>query len=68
MTFTLPAYHPPNFSQPPLKESPTVVFAPVPENGTAPENYHATTIFPEYYQLTQCLLVLNRSRCTGEHT
>jgi hypothetical protein len=26
-------------------------FVSVPANGLAPENYHATTIFPEYYQL-----------------
>jgi len=51
MAFVLPAYHPPNFTKPPLSGAPTVTFAPVPEKGVAPENYHATTIFPEYYQL-----------------
>ena len=58
MAFTLPAYHPPDFSRPPFTESPTVVFAPAPENGIAPENYHATTIFPEYYQLEKGRWVL----------
>ncbi|HEY9072733.1 MAG TPA: hypothetical protein VIN67_01260, partial [Desulfobaccales bacterium] len=51
MTFTLPAYHPPDFSRPPFQAAPAVVFAPVAIDGVAPENYHATTIFPEYYQL-----------------
>ncbi len=53
MPFTLPAYHPPDFSRPPLKEAPLASFAPAPETGVAPENYHATTIFPEYFQVSQ---------------
>lgn len=51
MSFTLPVYQPPDFSQPPLKDAPLVTFASVAEPGVAPENYHATTIFPEYLQL-----------------
>jgi lysine-ketoglutarate reductase/saccharopine dehydrogenase-like protein (TIGR00300 family) len=51
MAFTLPPYHPPDFHQPPLKDAPLVRFAPVLQPGIAPENYHATTIFPEYLQL-----------------
>lgn len=51
MAFALPAYHPPDFTRPPLQDAPTVNFAPVLQAGIAPENYHATTIFPEYYQL-----------------
>jgi len=61
MTFTLPAYQPPDFGRPPLKDAPTVDFAPVVKPGIAPDNYHATTIFPEYYQLTngEWVLVTN---------
>jgi hypothetical protein len=51
MALTLPAYHPPDFSKPPLQDAPLVSFAPVIEKGITPENYHATTIFPEYFQL-----------------
>jgi lysine-ketoglutarate reductase/saccharopine dehydrogenase-like protein (TIGR00300 family) len=51
MAFTHPAYHPPDFGQPPLQDAPTVDFAPVVQTGIAPDNYHATTIFPEYYQI-----------------
>jgi hypothetical protein len=51
MTFTLPAYHPPDFGKPPLQAAPLATFAPAPEPGLAPENYHATTIFPEYFHL-----------------
>ncbi len=51
MAFSLPTYHPPDFAGPPLKDAPLVTFAPVPQPGIAPENFHATTIFPEYLQL-----------------
>lgn len=53
MAFSLPAYHPPDFSRPPLIHAPLVSFAPVLVDGLAPENYHATSIFPEYYQVRQ---------------
>ncbi len=58
MAFTPPPYHPPDFSQPPLKDAPVVSFAPVAEPGLAPANYHATTIFPEYLQLEKGRWVL----------
>ncbi len=67
MPFTLPAYHPPDFTQPPLKDAPKATFAPVVQAGIAPENYHATTIFPEYYQLQKghwVLLRNSRMDCT----
>jgi len=51
MPFTLPAYSPPDFSRPPLKDAPLVRLAPVVQPGAAPDDYHATSIFPEYYQL-----------------
>ncbi|MCK9378091.1 MAG: hypothetical protein M0P73_18385 [Syntrophobacterales bacterium] len=58
MAFTLPAYQPPDFSQPPLMAAPVARFVPVVQAGIAPENYHATTIFPEYYQVSQANWVL----------
>ncbi len=51
MAFSLPAYQPPDFTRPPLGNAPVARFAPVLEGGLAPENYHATSIFPEYYQV-----------------
>jgi len=58
MTFTLPTYHLPDFDAPHLKDAPLVRFAPVVQPGVAPEDYHATSIFPEYYQLAQGRWVL----------
>jgi hypothetical protein len=66
MAFTLPAYQPPDFGQAPLKDAPVARFVPAPEQGIAPENYHATTIFPEFVQLTKGhWVLLQKSRMDG---
>ncbi|WP_028584382.1 putative NPN-dependent ornithine cyclodeaminase [Desulfogranum mediterraneum] len=52
MNFSLPGYTPPDFSTPRLSTAPTATFTPVRRHGVAPEGYHATTVFPEYFQLS----------------
>ena len=52
MGFCLPPYQPPDFSRPPLAGAELVRFETVVSPGVAPDNYHATTIFPEYFHLT----------------
>jgi lysine-ketoglutarate reductase/saccharopine dehydrogenase-like protein (TIGR00300 family) len=51
MAFVLPRYNHPDFTQPPLVEVPRVVFDKVKQPGVAPANYHATSIYPEYFQI-----------------
>ena len=51
MPFVLPAYRSPDFSQPQFKEAPTVEFKAVAQAGVAPDGYHGTSIYPEYFQL-----------------
>ncbi len=58
MPFTLPVYHPPDFDRPPFTSAPLARVAAVIQPGIAPENYHATTIFPEYFQLKRSSWVL----------
>ncbi|MFZ5450125.1 MAG: hypothetical protein ACOZFS_15960 [Thermodesulfobacteriota bacterium] len=53
MAFSLPAYKPPDFDSPLLRNAPLARFAPVLERSLAPENYHATTIFPEYFHIRE---------------
>ena len=53
MPFKLPEYHHPDFRQPPFTEAPAVVFQPVEKPGVAPESYHATSIYPEYFQISK---------------
>ena len=49
MSFKLPPYSHPDFSQPPFADAPEVVFKDVGQAGVAPLNYHATSIYPEYF-------------------
>ena len=51
MRFVLPLYQPPDFSVAPLASAPPARFHPAPADGVAPDDFHATTIFPEYFQL-----------------
>lgn len=51
MPFVLPSYNPPDFSQGRFAHAPCVVFDRVRKRGVAPENYHATSIYPEYFHL-----------------
>lgn len=51
MPFQLPAYTSPDFTAPPLRDAPVVRFEQVLQPGVAPENFHATSIYPEYLQV-----------------
>jgi lysine-ketoglutarate reductase/saccharopine dehydrogenase-like protein (TIGR00300 family) len=72
MPLMLPPYNPPDFSKPPLPEAPTVVFNRVTQPKVPPDNYHATSIYPEYFHIREgewrllresrmdCVVVLNQ--------
>jgi len=51
MPFVLPSYTAPDFSRPHFKAAPPVTFKPVEKCGIAPDDYHATTIYPEYFKI-----------------
>ena len=51
MPFQLRPYFPPVFSTPALTNAPDAVFRPAPRDGVAPENFHAMSIFPEYFKI-----------------
>ncbi len=57
MTFILPAYKAPDFSKTPLNSAPAVSTEKA-ENGIAPDNFHATSNYPEYVHLGQGKWVL----------
>ena len=52
MPFQLRPYFPPDFSTPALQGAPDAVLRPAPRDGVAPENYHAMSIFPEYFKVS----------------
>ena len=51
MSFQLRPYFPPDVSVPALQNAPDVQLRPAPRDGVAPENYHAMSIFPEYFKI-----------------
>jgi len=53
MAFSLPTYTPPDFTEARFKACPPVTFEKVKAPGVAPENFHATSIYPEYLQVRE---------------
>lgn len=51
MAFSLPDYTAPDFATGPLARAPLCTFAPVTKAGVAPDNYHGTSVFPEYFNV-----------------
>jgi lysine-ketoglutarate reductase/saccharopine dehydrogenase-like protein (TIGR00300 family) len=49
--FKLPQFSPPDFTASFLRSAPLATFKVVEKAATAPQDYHATTIFPEYFQV-----------------
>jgi len=62
MHFKLPMYKAPDFSQKRFENAPCIVTEQVSITGVAPENYHATTIFPEYFKLKKGWTLATESR------
>jgi lysine-ketoglutarate reductase/saccharopine dehydrogenase-like protein (TIGR00300 family) len=50
MAFQLPEYRVPDFDAAPFVGAPPVTFRPCPADGVAPDDYHGTSVYPEYYQ------------------
>lgn len=67
MAFTLPSYRAPDFTALGLGSAPDAATRPAPRDGVAPENYHATTMYPEYYRLngTWTLAADSRMDCVA---
>ena len=51
MEFKIPAYSHPDFTAPELKNVPDAAWEVVTQDGVAPENFHSTSMFPEYFKL-----------------
>jgi len=60
--YQLKPYTHPDFSAPALANAPDAVLVPAPRDGVAPENYHALSIFPEYFKVGGCWLLAEESR------
>lgn len=51
MAFELGRYTKPDFTEKKFVEAPDAVLAPAPRDKAAPENFHAMSIFPEYFKV-----------------
>jgi hypothetical protein len=57
-SFKFPEFFPPDFAGPPLSDAPPAQFKEVEREGVAPAQYHATSIYPEYFQVRKGKWVL----------
>lgn len=51
MPFVLPEYHHPDFSRPALCAAPDACWQRAERDGVAPEGFHSTSMYPEYFKL-----------------
>ena len=62
MSFKLPEYHKPDFDVPELKNAPDVKTAVAEMDGVAPEYFHSTSMFPEYFKINGEWILAEESR------
>ena len=62
MAFVLQNYTAPDFTRNELQNAPNALFVPAPKDGVAPANYHAMSIFPEYFKVQGGWLLAEESR------
>ena len=60
--FTLPKYYAPDFSTEMFQNAPDVRWEEVAADGVAPENYHSTSMYPEYFKINGEWMLPERSR------
>lgn len=62
MAFQIHKYHHPDFSQDMFVCSPDVTTAEAPEDGVAPERFHSTSMYPEYFKISGKWILAEESR------
>jgi lysine-ketoglutarate reductase/saccharopine dehydrogenase-like protein (TIGR00300 family) len=67
MAFEFPRFTPPDFSGDRFKNAPVVKTSPAEKDGIAPEHYHSTSIYPEYFKTANGWVLAEESRmdCTA---
>ena len=60
--FYLPKYREPDFTQTKFTEAPDASWEEVTIRGVAPENYHSTSMYPEYFKINGTWLLAEESR------
>lgn len=62
MSFALPEFRPPDLARDPYLSAPNVETVLVGKDGVAPPNYHALSIYPEYFKINGRWLLAKESR------
>ena len=62
MSFKLPEYHHPDFSLPQFVNAPDVKWEIAEMDGVAPEYFHSTSMFPEYFKIEGKWVLAEESR------
>ncbi|WP_300408600.1 hypothetical protein [Lagierella sp.] len=62
MKFEMPKYHHPDFNQDFLKNAPNATLEEVTEDGISPRNYHALSVYPEYFKINGKWVLAEQSR------
>lgn len=62
MPFKLPEYHHPDFSLPQFVSAPEVKWELVEKDGVAPEYFHSTSMYPEYFKIGGRWVLAEESR------
>ncbi len=60
--FQMPEYREPDFTQKKFTEAPDAVLETVTIKGVAPENYHSTSMYPEYFKIHGKWILAKESR------
>ena len=62
MAFIIPPYYAPDFTQDKFRNAPDVRWAAAPKDGVAPEYYHSTSMYPEYFKINGVWTLAEESR------
>lgn len=62
MSFVIPKYHHPDFNQPELLNAPDAKYAAAAQDGVAPDNFHSTSMYPEYFKINGKWVLAEESR------
>ncbi|HBA64074.1 MAG TPA: hypothetical protein DCZ20_09490 [Lachnospiraceae bacterium] len=62
MSFNMPVYHHPDFSRKEFINAPDVKYEAAEKDGVAPEYYHSTSMYPEYFKINGKWVLAEESR------
>ena len=62
MSFEIPKYHHPDFSEERFVNAPDVLWEVTEKDGVVPEYYHSTSMYPEYFKIDGQWMLAEESR------